>query len=405
MVRDRPAATTGSGGNYYLDTTSDVLYGPKDAAAPALQQLTIPQTVTYAGGYTMGHRMRFAAAGYVHGVAVYVPPGTPSVIEQVDAHIWTATGTQLLASAVGSATGGQWTQLFFSAPVSVAAATSYMVSCFLPVSTRNTRSFNNASASGTFATGDISYQDVWLTFVVAGDAFPTTQVGSLTACVTPMFSRGLTLPWPVAMSSGVNEVVISVADPITTNPNAELWFDSDEPTTRLPLTSFGATPHVSPIDGDEWVYPVDTVRLWKFRYRAAAASYKWQFVGGATAQSEIATGQTTTTTGAWLDLATVGPSFTVPFAGWYHFQSSARGTHTLDGALIWIALYNMRTAAGSGYSITTYAGASPGPFPASVLVAEAQAGDTYRLRYHSSSAGTATWSDRWLTVTPLAVTA
>src|SRR5262245_9498436 len=95
--------------------------------------------------------------------------------------------------------------------------------------------------------------------------------------------------------------------------------------------SYGTTPPASPADGDEWILPADATNgvMWQFRYRAASASaYKWEFIGGPPLVIYIVTTETTTTTGAWVDLTTVGPAFTAPRGGDYLFAGSVDMFHS-----------------------------------------------------------------------------
>jgi hypothetical protein len=83
----------------------------------------------------------------------------------------------------------------------------------------------------------------------------------------------------------------------------------------------------SPTDG-QVVYYQNTAMatvgvVWQLRYRSAAAgSYKWEFIGGAPLDAAIAT-QQLTTSATYADLATPGPSVTVPLAGDYDVQLEA----------------------------------------------------------------------------------
>lgn len=70
------------------------------------------------------------------------------------------------------------------------------------------------------------------------------------------------------------------------------------------------------VDYQSAAMAVDGVR-WRLTYNAQSASaYKWEFVGGTPLFSEVATSESTTS-GTYVDLATVGPSVTTPLAGDY----------------------------------------------------------------------------------------
>jgi hypothetical protein len=75
----------------------------------------------------------------------------------------------------------------------------------------------------------------------------------------------------------------------------------------------------SPTDGQE-VILVDSLSnptySWHLCYIAAKPSNKWVFIGGSTLYAEVTTSQSTSST-SYTDLATAGPSITLPYAGIY----------------------------------------------------------------------------------------
>lgn len=82
----------------------------------------------------------------------------------------------------------------------------------------------------------------------------------------------------------------------------------------------------SPANADEvYLLASDTLGVvWHLRYRAASASaHKWEFVGGPPLHAEVLTAQVTNAS-APVDLATVGPSVTVPRAGEYEIYMAAQ---------------------------------------------------------------------------------
>jgi hypothetical protein len=82
----------------------------------------------------------------------------------------------------------------------------------------------------------------------------------------------------------------------------------------------------SPYDGQEIYYSADPTNgvIWHLRYRSASAPpYKWELVGGPPLTAEVATFESTSSAFP-VDLATVGPSITIPLAGDYVFEMSTR---------------------------------------------------------------------------------
>lgn len=84
----------------------------------------------------------------------------------------------------------------------------------------------------------------------------------------------------------------------------------------------------SPFDGQEIYYSADPTNgvVWHLRYRSAAGgSYKWEFVGGGQLTAEVAAAEFSNSS-SYVDLATVGPSITVPLAGDYEVAFGAEMT-------------------------------------------------------------------------------
>ena len=165
---------------------------------------------------------------------------------------------------------------------------------------------------------------------------------------------------------------------------------------------------VSPTDG-QTVYLQTTAMaaagiVWTFRYRAAAGTYKWEFVGGPPWVAEIATGQAGGSQNAFIDLATVGPSITVPLAGEYTTIGTCRVFNNSPGAnrcFIGVAI----GAANPAFD-TAEDQANNGHYSALSIVdlQTATAGAEFRLRYYQVNSSI-TFAYRSLTVTPRAVEA
>lgn len=88
----------------------------------------------------------------------------------------------------------------------------------------------------------------------------------------------------------------------------------------------GTTLPGAPADGDEYVYTADAAAgvEWHLKYRAGSASaYKWEFVGGSPLGAAVLTDEAITSSGAWVDTATVGPTLTLPLAGDYLLDAAA----------------------------------------------------------------------------------
>jgi hypothetical protein len=162
----------------------------------------------------------------------------------------------------------------------------------------------------------------------------------------------------------------------------------------------------SPNDGDELIYPAETGfgAMWKFKYRSASGSaFKWEFVGGSPILVQVATDETTTST-TYVDLATVGPSITVPRAGDYEIDVGA-AMWNATGASVCYAAVKRGAAATSDNDAVTQVGivAAPGmSVSRKILITGLAASDVLKVQYRVS-AGTGHFIFRWLAVRPVRV--
>jgi hypothetical protein len=204
--------------------------------------------------------------------------------------------------------------------------------------------------------------------------------------------------------SAINRLtLVPLANNLRAGTRATLYALTDTAPAGRPAQAFyGSTPPGSPIDGDEWVLPVDTANgvMWKFRYNALSASaYKWEFVGGSPLISEVATQEATGST-TDVALTTAGPSIVIPRAGEYVVEL---GCKTSGGSA---------STAVMSYDI----GATPAADADSLAVPhnvgdfahgsrpriKALAAVTLVAKY-KAGAGSDSFSDRWFRVTPVRV--
>jgi hypothetical protein len=99
------------------------------------------------------------------------------------------------------------------------------------------------------------------------------------------------------------------------------------PVTTLAPGGIGTSFPVSPANGELFTL-VDSLTAptyaWDFRYVASITdAYKWVFVGGSPARSVVEAVQAGTTVGSYGDLATVGPTLTLPRPGLYDVELTA----------------------------------------------------------------------------------
>jgi hypothetical protein len=170
--------------------------------------------------------------------------------------------------------------------------------------------------------------------------------------------------------------------------------------------AYGTTLPASPSNGQEAILVDSTTNptyQWRFRYNAGSSSaYKWEFIGGAPGVAYIGTQENTTTAGSWVDLATVGPTFTNPRAGDYIVATGAALNCTAVNVPVIGVAIGATTPIFSMNSATTANGwtsiAIAGYFWAGLAASSA-----LRLRYYQTAAGTMAVTGRVLTVQPIRV--
>jgi hypothetical protein len=166
---------------------------------------------------------------------------------------------------------------------------------------------------------------------------------------------------------------------------------------------------VNPQDGDEVYFVADSTNgiLWHFRYRAGAPSaYRWEFVGGSPLHATVAA-QESRSVNSYDNLATVGPSITVPLLGYYMVKHGA--TIMVDGNALTHGLmsYDVGGAvAADSWAVNYVAGTS---------LHRATTARTYRhglleganrafvAKYKSATSNGVSFSDRFMDITPIRV--
>ncbi len=179
-----------------------------------------------------------------------------------------------------------------------------------------------------------------------------------------------------------------------------------ERTATIPVVSALPSPA---IDGQEIFYVADATAgvVWRLRYRAASASaYKWEFVGGAPLVSAVAASQTTAST-SYVDLATVGPSITLPLGGDYDVPYGA----TMEGTAqdrFWTSVKIAAAATSDAEAISQAVGnpaaQSQGAAGSRTLRFTGRtAADVLKLQYRTTLGATGTFLSRWIAARPVRV--
>jgi len=158
----------------------------------------------------------------------------------------------------------------------------------------------------------------------------------------------------------------------------------------------------SPADAQEHILVDSTsapTYAWRLRFNSALA--KWEFIGGRSKVSEVATSENTSST-TYAALATAGPSIVIPVAGDYIVET---------GAMVLAASTNITglmsydiggTGAVDADSISARQVASdPGVSVSRMKVKTGLTAVTLTAKYRMSTAGNANFAHRWMRVTPV----
>lgn len=158
----------------------------------------------------------------------------------------------------------------------------------------------------------------------------------------------------------------------------------------------------SPVDGMETYYTADDTNgvIWHFRYRSAASSSRWEFVGGPPLRSEVDTSEARNNA-AYGALTTAGPSVTCPLAGDYIVRiGSAIGP---TGAGFGIHSFDVGGTAASDNDMIMFVstGAQEAAVAREQVVSGVAAGTALVSKYRSTV--NTNFRFRWMTVTPIRV--
>ncbi len=169
--------------------------------------------------------------------------------------------------------------------------------------------------------------------------------------------------------------------------------------------TYGTTPPTNPAESHIWVFPADDTNgvEWMFRYHPAETTYKWRFIGGSPMQVTVNTDESTATANAWADLATVGPAISPGRAGDYLCFGQASTYGIGGGNASYIGVANGATTPGGSASLLDNSGTAasiPGFY---ARIGGIASGDSLRMRYFHTAAGTGHWTGRILSVWPIRV--
>jgi hypothetical protein len=214
-----------------------------------------------------------------------------------------------------------------------------------------------------------------------------TDSGSVTLLITG--TSGTSARWDL---SGIE----FDTDTQTSYPSAFVQINAPARVTTLPT---------SPVDGQECYYVADATNgvLWHLRFNAGSSSaYKWEVVGSSTALlSEVATAEAVSSA-TYVNLATVGPTVTLPLAGDYVVE---HGTEfdTATSNVFAAQSYAIGATAAVDADFVELQASTGGTrvFGSRRQRRNALAATTLQAKYRTS--GSVTFSKRWLSATPVRV--
>jgi len=174
------------------------------------------------------------------------------------------------------------------------------------------------------------------------------------------------------------------------------WASAGAPTYQTTLPG-------SPVDGQQTIFVDSTsapTYAWYLRYNSTLA--KWEYVGGRPKVSIVITDETTTST-TYANLATDGPTFTIPLAGDYVFQFGAHVYNSTNSAVVTTGLMVNGSQQIYGQASGQNANAQAAHsilWPITGLSASWVAKLQYKVADGGSGSGTGHWFFRFLTTTP-----
>jgi hypothetical protein len=194
-----PPSLLGNGGDYYVDTTGQDLYGPRvDASDPflppeyAIADGLIPASAS-PGLLECGVLALFSAPGVITHIRYYRQPGVPLSIK---GNLWSKTTTLRLAGATGADDGTVgWKTIPLATPRRVAAGETIVVSYGIPAGSNYARTDGSPfpySNGGHFTLTTGGYTTTL-------DTYPGTQGASPAFWADVIFRADDTNTWPVAV--------------------------------------------------------------------------------------------------------------------------------------------------------------------------------------------------------------
>lgn len=217
-----PADTLGAPGDFYIDSTNDDMYGPKESGSfgsPVNALATPVSPINASGSYEVGNSYQFLTAGQITQLRVYHSMSAGALTMR----LWRVSNQALLATATTGTAAG-WKVATLATPFVVSADDQLMITY--------------ATALSEFQyEGNPPVSQVPSTISVLGAAYstpgsyPTTTYGG-NYYTDVAFRPGTGSPWPLAMEGGGGSTMTVSYTHVQSTP-ASVW-SITHPLTFLP---------------------------------------------------------------------------------------------------------------------------------------------------------------------------
>lgn len=162
-------------------------------------------------------------------------------------------------------------------------------------------------------------------------------------------------------------------------------------------------------DGSEVYFIADSDNgvIWHLRYRRnGSPDYPWEYVGGAPIYSEVTTPESTAS-GTFTDLATVGPTITIPalVKGDFDITLGCTAWNNTTGQAFYMSYSIAGVGASASDAIFMQEASGGNTRPTSEVRTRRKTGlapQTLTAKYQANG-GTATFQDRYMSATPVRV--
>lgn len=240
-----PLGSTGNEGDFYIDTATDIMYGPKGATSVGPEYSVMTATTFTDDGsssYSLGLKFRVTAGGLVGAKAWCAPANAGTALNSWIISLWDTTTSTLTFQYTMTTplVAGQWNTVRFPTPTPLVAGRVYVMCLYNPTGAHRSSQSWPAVTSPTLDSGplhmlysgEVGPNGV---FDPLPNVYPANNWAGNSPGISPIIQTAATATWPVALEGGgsgggtaVKEVNVSTAGP---SPRASelLWVDTDAP--------------------------------------------------------------------------------------------------------------------------------------------------------------------------------